>query len=225
MGNLDGTDPANDPQFVNAADGDLRLQADSPAIDAGSARLLTGDILTDLAGGLRVVDGDADGSPQVDLGAFEHQLAGITINAGVVTVAESGTTNAYRMVLGSRSLADVTITFNEVAPTTDAEPQLCITPTELTFTPDAWNQPQTVRVAAVDDAISEDDHTGTIGYVVSSSDAGYNGFDIADITVAITDNDTPGDPVDPGDPGDPDDPGGSNDLTDLSTIYVPFVTR
>lgn len=54
-----------DPLFVDAANGDLRLQSNSPMIDAGY--LDTPDLPpTDLAGGLRIISG------VVDIGAYEY---------------------------------------------------------------------------------------------------------------------------------------------------------
>ncbi|CAG0936381.1 hypothetical protein TFLX_05254 [Thermoflexales bacterium] len=68
----------NDPQFVNAAHGDMRLQSSSPAIDAGdSDPLVTIGVATDRDGKPRfvdipgVVDTGTGGPPFVDLGAFE----------------------------------------------------------------------------------------------------------------------------------------------------------
>jgi hypothetical protein len=81
--NLDGTDDANDPLFLDAPDpidaptqaGDLRLQAGSPAIDRGdpdtdpSLFLFDGDApLLDLAGNDRFVNG------RIDLGAYEYAV-------------------------------------------------------------------------------------------------------------------------------------------------------
>jgi uncharacterized repeat protein (TIGR01451 family) len=78
-GNLDGTDPNNNPLFVtpvNPADapttaGDLRLQAASPAIDAGDNDALPPDVSTDLDGNDRIVDGNDDLTAVVDMGAYE----------------------------------------------------------------------------------------------------------------------------------------------------------
>ena len=53
------------PLFVNESDGDLRLQSQSPCINAGLNAYAPG--LTDLAGGLRIAGG------LVDVGAFEFQ--------------------------------------------------------------------------------------------------------------------------------------------------------
>lgn len=62
-GNID-----TDPLFVDSANGDFQLQADSPAIDAGDLSA-PGLPALDFAGNPRVVNG------QVDIGAFEAQPA------------------------------------------------------------------------------------------------------------------------------------------------------
>ena len=72
---------AADPQFVNAAAGDLRLANISPSIDAGDNTAVPAGILTDLDGSPRFVDrvgtpdtGNPDGvNPIVDMGPYEHQ--------------------------------------------------------------------------------------------------------------------------------------------------------
>lgn len=74
IGNLDGTDPANDPLFVlpvnpNAAPttgGDFRLQEGSPALDAGDDS--KNNTTTDLAGNPRKVG-------IIDLGAYEGAVS------------------------------------------------------------------------------------------------------------------------------------------------------
>jgi hypothetical protein len=73
-------DPGSDP-FVNAASGDLKLEAGTLCIDAGSPFVdfdptqagfqLPPD--QDLGGKDRVVDGDGDGIPVIDMGAYEYQ--------------------------------------------------------------------------------------------------------------------------------------------------------
>ncbi len=65
QGNIDA-----DPRF--AFPGDPRLMPDSPCIDAGSVACAEGSDARDLAGSPRVADGDQDGAPVVDMGAYEY---------------------------------------------------------------------------------------------------------------------------------------------------------
>jgi hypothetical protein len=69
------------PAFVDAAHGDYRLRMTSAAIDAGNdgAPQLPA---VDLAGSTRVFDGDGDGVPHVDMGAFEYRNHAPMVSAG-----------------------------------------------------------------------------------------------------------------------------------------------
>ncbi len=66
---LDASDPAFDPQFVDAINGDFGLQLDSPLIDAGDFNLLPTDDFD--------VDGDADLAERIPL-----DLVGLTRELG-----------------------------------------------------------------------------------------------------------------------------------------------
>ncbi len=59
----------DDPLFVDAENGDLRLLPGSLCIDAGDNSAVT--VTTDLDGNPRIVDGDDDGEAIVDMGAYE----------------------------------------------------------------------------------------------------------------------------------------------------------
>ena len=52
-----------------------------------------------------------------------------------------------------------------------------------------WNVPQTVTVTAVDDAIPQGPHTGTITHAAASADPIYNGLAISSVVANVTDND------------------------------------
>ncbi len=79
---VDGGDNIDeDPMFVMDVDpstaptttGNLRLGSGSPAIDAGDNTFAAG-VLTDLDGEPRIVDGNLDGTPTIDMGAYETQI-------------------------------------------------------------------------------------------------------------------------------------------------------
>jgi hypothetical protein len=122
QGNLNGTDPANNPLFVEMPNpdsapttaGNLRLQAGSPAIDkgnndadldaGGSGTATIADIDTDLDGNARIVEGT------VDLGAYESQyetvceIAASTYTIGLGQPIGVAVTNAG-------TLACITVTY------------------------------------------------------------------------------------------------------------------
>ncbi len=66
---------SEDPQFDSDGKG-YRLLAGSPCIDAGLSLFLFEDQTRDLDKRLRVVDGDYNGQPTVDMGAYEYACAG-----------------------------------------------------------------------------------------------------------------------------------------------------
>jgi len=115
---------------------------------------------------------------------FSGPTAGVTIteSSGSTNVTEGGPTDTYTVVLNTAPTANVTININ---PGT----QVTVSPSTLTFTSSNWNVPQTVTVTAVDDAVLEGNHTGTITHTAASTDTNYNAISIASITANITDND------------------------------------
>ncbi len=116
----------------------------------------------------------------------------ITESGGSTNVTEGGATDTYTAVLNVAPTADVTIT---ITPGT----QVTAIPATLTFTTVNWNVAQTVTVTAVDDALVEGAHTGTITHTAASADVAYNAIAIASVNANITDND--GVPPPPPTPG------------------------
>jgi Ca2+-binding RTX toxin-like protein len=70
--------------------------------------------------------------------------------------------------------------------------QVTVSLPALTFTPANWNVAQTVAVKAVDDAVLEGNHLGSISHATTSTDTLYNNL-VAPLTVNISDNDNLGD--------------------------------
>ncbi len=108
----------------------------------------------------------------------------VTPTSGLVT-SEAGTTAHFTVVLLAQPSADVTI---PVASSNVGEG--LASPSSLVFTAADWNVPKTVTVAGVDDAVADGDQLYTIVLApATSSDAGYNGLDPADVTATNLDND------------------------------------
>jgi hypothetical protein len=105
----------------------------------------------------------------------------VTESGGATAVAEGGATDTYTVVLTGEPTANVTIT-----PSPNS--QLTVSPASLTFTTSNWNVPQTVTVTAVNDAVAESTHSGTITHAAASTDPGYSGIAIAAVTATITDD-------------------------------------
>jgi predicted extracellular nuclease len=116
-------------------------------------------------------------------------VAGVSVvqSGGSTAVTEGGATDTFTVALTTVPTSDVTITI-----TPDAQANLgagagvAIT---LTFTALNATVPQTVTVAAIDDAIVEGSHSSTISFVTASADANYNDLVVPPVAVAITDND------------------------------------
>ncbi|MEG4815246.1 S8 family serine peptidase [Microcoleus sp. K5-D4] len=119
----------------------------------------------------------------------DNETPGITINPASTTATEGGATGSYSVQLNTQPIAPVTInlaTGSQIQPIT-----------ALTFTATNWNVAQTVAVAAVDDNLVEGNHAGAIDHTATSSDVNYNGITISPVSVAITDNDSPGVSINP----------------------------
>ncbi|MCD4727189.1 MAG: hypothetical protein K8R46_05985, partial [Pirellulales bacterium] len=202
-GNIVGTasNPI-DPSFVDPAANNYHLLADSFAIDAGdTSQAIDADrnpLTTDLDGNPRII------STSVDIGAYEFDgpIPGVKVvqSSGVTYVGENGVidnsssstgdivfggdSDTYTVVLESQPSANVVIT---VTP----DEQIEVNSATLTFTPENWDQPQTVTVTAVDDFVDENlRHHGTIAHTATSADPNYDSIAIEALTVNVIDNDT-----------------------------------
>ena len=120
---------------------------------------------------------------------------GITFgDAANLTTTEDGGQATFTAVLDSPPTADVTINFvsNDIN-----EGQLLVGQNlqqtfSLTFSPQNWNQPQTVIVQGVDDIYADGGKIYHLVTQVDSNDDTYNGLDPGDIQIINNDNETPG---------------------------------
>jgi hypothetical protein len=104
-------------------------------------------------------------------------------SGGTTLVSEGGSTDSYTFSLQTHPTAEVRIAISA------SGGQLTINRSELLFTSDNWNTPQSVVVSAVDDAHTEVSQTATIQHSISSADSGYAGVTIPTLSVQVQDND------------------------------------
>ncbi len=111
----------------------------------------------------------------------DNDTRGVTIaqSGGTTTVTEGGATDSYTVVLDTQPTANVTIVLNGT--------QVTPSPAPLIFTAVNWATPQTVTVTAINDAIVEGTHGGSVSHTATGGD--YTGVIIANVSVTITDND------------------------------------
>uniref|UniRef100_A0A7C3VUP5 DUF11 domain-containing protein n=1 Tax=Planktothricoides sp. SpSt-374 TaxID=2282167 RepID=A0A7C3VUP5_9CYAN len=118
----------------------------------------------------------------------EDDIEGITITPISLITTEAGDSADFTVVLNSQPTADVTINL-----TSDNSAEGTVNVPSLTFTPNNWNQPQTVTVTGVDDNVDDGDiNYNIVTAAAISADPNYNGFDAPDVAVTNTDNDTAG---------------------------------
>ena len=130
----------------------------------------------------------------------DNDTGSVTITeAGGTNVTEGGSVDTYDVALDLEPSGNVTITI-----TPDA--QVSVNTTTLTFTPLNFSSPQTVTVTAVDDAVVEGTHTGSITH--SAAGGNYDGISISSVVATTTDDDNPGVTI--------TESGGSTDVTELT---------
>lgn len=109
----------------------------------------------------------------------------ITESGGATEVAEGGASDSFSLSLDTDPSAAVTIIVTPDSETNlGAGAGVAITPVLI-----AADAPVAVDVTAVDDTDIEGGHSSTLTFSVVSTDPGYSGLTIPNITVNITDND------------------------------------
>jgi len=139
-------------------------------------------------------DGDLDvlyacGGNDDTIAWYENVPAGFTISEsdGSTQVDEAGGTDTFQVVLNTRPNSDVVILI-----TSGDTGEATVNPSTLTFTPSAWDTPQTVTVTGVVDNLVDADQTTTITLEIDDLNSDDDFDPLADQTVSVTttDNDT-----------------------------------
>ncbi|MDC0246161.1 hypothetical protein OAK27_05825, partial [Acidimicrobiaceae bacterium] len=134
-------------------------------------------------------DGVADQT--VSVTTTDNDVAGFTIaqTNGSTSVAETGTTDTFTVVLNAQPASNVVISI-----TSGDTGEATVSPATLTFTSGNWNSAQTVTVSGVDDNLIDGTITSTITLSVVDGSSDNNFDPVADQTVSTTttDNDVAG---------------------------------
>lgn len=121
----------------------------------------------------------------------------VTASGGSLNIVEAGATDTYSVQLNTEPTGPVAIdiTFDGAQLTLNGS---AVSPMTISFDstcpgPNCWSSPQTLNVAAVDDAsIEANPHTSLISHAATSTDPDYSGISIDSLNASITDNDSPG---------------------------------
>ena len=123
-----------------------------------------------------------DSSGNLAPGGFNAPTGNITVSPTSLTVAESGTTATFTVVLGAVPASDVVLSL-----TASDTGEATIDTSTLTFTGSNWATPQTVTVTGIsDDAVDGDQNsTITISVVDASSPTAYQAVADSQISVCL----------------------------------------
>ena len=107
------------------------------------------------------------------------------VDPGTLEIDE-GASDTYDVVLDTQLAGDVTVTIDGI---TGAD--LTLDKTTLTFTAQDWNVPQTVTVTAEQDDDQADEPPVILTHTLSSLDVDLDDLSAAEVSVTVTDDDTP----------------------------------
>lgn len=127
--------------------------------------------------GAQVSDGQGSGT------ILDDDTAGISVSesSGNTSVTEGGATDSFTVRLNSAPVGTVTVSLTGV--------QVSAAASTLQFDAGNFSQAQTVTVTAIDDAIDEGNHAGSVSFGVAAADPNYSGQTVPTIAVLISDND------------------------------------
>jgi hypothetical protein len=117
----------------------------------------------------------------------DDDIAGYTVSATTLTVAENNGTGTFTVVLNTQPTSDVVISV-----VSGAVGDILVAPPSLTFSPTNWNTAQIVTATGVNDNIDtpvNDSAILTLSIVDASSDNRYDPLADKTVTVVATDDD------------------------------------
>ncbi|MYH34051.1 MAG: hypothetical protein F4133_09610, partial [Gammaproteobacteria bacterium] len=125
----------------------------------------------------------------------DDDARGVTVSGGPLSLDEADDTQtagdseneaSYTVVLDSEPTDDVTVSVAS-ADTAIAT----VSAASLTFTPDDWDEPQTVTVTAVPDDVHSTGGSRAVAvtHTIAAGSSDYNGVSVADVAVTVTDDD------------------------------------
>ena len=119
----------------------------------------------------------------------DNDSAAIVLSKTTTSVSEAGTTDSFTVVLATDPATDVDISV------TSADPgEATVSASELAFTTNNWNVPQTVTVTGVNDGAIDGDiiHNITLAVIDGQSDDTYDPVSNSVVQNTTADNDAAG---------------------------------
>ncbi len=113
----------------------------------------------------------------------DDDSAGFTLSKTTASVAETGTTDTFTVVLDSQPSANVTLTLS------DNDSSEVLYSSSLVFSTGNWSTAQTVTLTGKDDSIIDGNQTTLLTLTPSSGDGNYNSPGLAAQTVTVTTSD------------------------------------
>ena len=110
----------------------------------------------------------------------------VLLNKSYLFVRDSGTSDEVTMRLLYQPDDEVTVSFAASNPS-----EVTVSPATLTFTPDNWQKPQSVRLTGVSDGVHDGTQFFELQMSVASADKEYNALEIPAIYVQSADDDSP----------------------------------
>jgi trimeric autotransporter adhesin len=127
-------------------------------------------------------------APDVLLNNVDNDTAGFAISAVTGQPTEAGGTATFTIALNSPPIGDVSLALSS-----SNVNEGTVAPSSLTFTPANFAAARTVTVTGIDDALVDGNAAFNVVFQpATSTDANYNGMQIANVRLTNTDNDVAG---------------------------------